>query len=157
MILITLILVLHEHLLTFMSNICRLFGIVERLCAHEATLILPQVEAPRPYHCYKICSKTHRSSIQAILSTYPTVQVCSYSVTCFKQFVVSCNLMARFGWACADTKGWSIVPKEMKSLLVEPFENGGLMLLSYQPRSYSSKDRTWTAMLSQKFVKALNS
>lgn len=70
--------------------------------------------------------------------------------------------MTRFG--CADTKGWSIVPKDAKSILVQPFEGsdssssaekGGLILLSYQPRSYSRKDRTWIAMLAQKFLQAL--
>lgn len=61
----------------------------------------------------------------------------------------------------ADTKGWSIVPKDAKSIFVQPFEGsdsagkGGLILLSYQPRSYSKKDRTWIAMLAQKFLEAL--
>lgn len=67
--------------------------------------------------------------------------------------------MIRFG--CADTKGWSIVPKDAKSIFVQPFEGsdsagkGGLILLSYQPRSYSKKDRIWIAMLAQKFLEAL--
>ncbi|KAG0590333.1 hypothetical protein KC19_1G090900 [Ceratodon purpureus] len=56
----------------------------------------------------------------------------------------------------ADTKGWPIVPKDAKSILVQPFEgeDGGLILLSYQPRSYSSKDRTWVTMLAEKFSQA---
>jgi hypothetical protein len=60
-------------------------------------------------------------------------------------------------FTCADTKGWPIVPRDAKSILVQPFEGekGGLILLSYQPRSYSSKDRTWVAMMAEKFSQAL--
>lgn len=64
----------------------------------------------------------------------------------------------------ADTKGWPIVPKNMKSILVQPFEKsdssssvakGGLILFSYQSRSYTSKDRTWIAMIAKKFSHVL--
>lgn len=63
-----------------------------------------------------------------------------------------------------DTKGWPIVPKNMKSILVQPFEKsdssssvakGGLILFSYQSRSYTSKDRTWIAMIAKKFSHVL--
>lgn len=63
---------------------------------------------------------------------------------------------------CADTKGWALVPEDAKSLLVQPFpassdvnHAGGVILISYQPRGYSNKDRTWVAMLARKFSEIL--